>query len=327
MARRFNPEDYSFDKGANKWLHKNNEYARKSARLKIEAYYQSIGKPLPYETYGLRQPKDPGKASQNARAAVRYNVKDYFRSNVQWKNGAHLQDWAKPLAITGGKDTNYGWSKREYFDSKSSKMLKTSSRWGVDVGGHKGGSGGILNGGEDFLRHLQLAIHAVEINAANFRIVVGQRAMKVFQTSFVKKKFYNRGAHKWRALAEYTKKKRRRRGTGVSILDEYGDLKKSIKLKENAGKLASQVYTDIVPANDSHHKKHSICYAGYHNEGKGQYGRARNGHKPHRYYKRKFMGHSSHLNPLTDEFMMKLMKLYLFDSVFLVKEGQLLSAK
>lgn len=95
----------------------------------------------------------------------------------------------------------------------------------------------------------------------------------------------------------------------------------SIKLKERVNLITTRVYTDIVPANAAKHKKHSICYAGYHNEGKGTYGRGWNGHKPKPYIRRQFMGHSSHLDPYKDSFMRKMMKMYLFDSVFLVKKS------
>lgn len=115
-------------------------------------------------------------------------------------------------------------------------------------------------------------------------------------------------------------KKRARRGTGNRILKEYGDLYNSIRIKEHAGLYRTRVYTDVVHANASHHKKHSICYAGYHNEGEGTYGSGWNGHKPKPYIRRQFMGHSSYLDPLTDSFMRKMVKLYLFDSVFLIKK-------
>ena len=183
-----------------------------------------------------------------------------------------------------------------------------------------GSSATILNGTKQWIRQIQISQYALRVQAENFRVVVGRRAMKVFQNSFKYQQFYSNRSRRWTPLSSYTLKKRARRGTGSRILKEYGDLYNSIKLDESAGVGRTRVYTDIVPANAGHHKKHSICYAGYHNEGKGTYGSAWNGHKPKPYVKRQFMGHSSYLNPFTDSFMRKMMKLYLFDSVFLMKK-------
>ena len=80
------------------------------------------------------------------------------------------------------------------------------------------------------------------------------------------------------------------------------------------------IETEVVRANPAHHKAHSICYAGYHNEGVGTYGRYRGRFHSKRYIKRQFIGHSSYMNPITDPFMKKMLKLYLFDSVFLTRK-------
>ena len=225
------------------------------------------------------------------------------------------------MQLRGGSNPNFGWH-RAQFRGANGKIVNdlSSRRWGANINSNKGGTGCVLIGTKEWVRHLQITLHALYINAERFRVLVGNRAIKVFQNSFKYQQFYSSRTHRWKPLSEYTLKKRARRGTGTKILKEYGDLMASIKLDENAGVMTTRVYTDIVPANASHHKKHSICYAGYHNEGKGTYGSAWNGHKPKPYIKRQFMGHSSHLNPITDSFLRKMMKMYLFDSVFLVKK-------
>lgn len=228
------------------------------------------------------------------------------------------------MTLKGGSNPNYNWGRVSYINSKGSVSKSSSSgRWGADTNQGKRGAGGsatILNGTKQWIRQIQISQYALRVQAENFRVVVGRRAMKVFQNSFKYQQFYSNRSRRWTPLSSYTLKKRARRGTGSRILKEYGDLYNSIKLDESAGVGRTRVYTDIVPANAGHHKKHSICYAGYHNEGKGTYGSAWNGHKPKPYVKRQFMGHSSYLNPFTDSFMRKMMKLYLFDSVFLMKK-------
>lgn len=245
-----------------------------------------------------------------------------FAKGTQFYSRQGKLTWAKPMTVRGGKNPIHNWSRVHFRDFDGSiKLTSSKQKWGTDVGGKKGGSVCVLEGSKEWVRQIQVSIHALYTNAETFRIVVGQRAIKVFQNSFKYQQFYSNRTQKWKPLSDATLKKRARRGTGSRILKEYGDLLQSIQFKENEGTLTSSVYTDIVPANISHHKKHSICYAGYHNEGKGTYGSAWNGYKPKPYIKRKFMGHSSHLNPLTDSFMRKMMKLYLFDSVFLAKKA------
>lgn len=245
----------------------------------------------------------------------------YFSSKTNFTSGrgGHLVSWAKPLTLKGGATPNFNWS-RAQFIGPNGKIMNGSStaRWGANV--NSNGAAVVLMGTKQWIRQIQISLHALYVNAEHFRIVAGQRAIKVFQNSFKYQQFYSSRTQRWKSLSAYTLKKRARRGSGSKILKEYGDLYNSIKINENAGPMTTRVYTDIVSANASHHKKHSICYAGYHNEGKGTYGSGWNGHKPKAYIRRQFMGHSSHLDPYKDSFMKKMMKMYLFDSVFLVKK-------
>lgn len=269
--------------------------------------------------------RNQGGGSVKGRATFPKQYSKYFSSGTRFTiRQGHIAPWAKPMTLKGGSNPNYNWGRVSYINSKGSVSKSSSSdRWGADTNQGKRGAGSsatILNGTKQWIRQIQIIQYALRVQAENFRVVVGRRAMKVFQNSFKYQQFYSNRSRRWTPLSSYTLKKRARRGTGSRILKEYGDLYNSIKLDESAGVGRTRVYTDIVPANAGHHKKHSICYAGYHNEGKGTYGSAWNGHKPKPYVKRQFMGHSSYLNPFTDSFMRKMMKLYLFDSVFLMKK-------
>lgn len=269
--------------------------------------------------------RNQGGGSVKGRATFPKQYSKYFSSGTRFTiRQGHIAPWAKPMTLKGGSNPNYNWRRVSYINSKGSVSKSSSSdRWGADTNQGKRGAGSsatILNGTKQWIRQIQISQYALRVQAENFRVVVGRRAMKVFQNSFKYQQFYSNRSRRWTPLSSYTLKKRARRGTGSRILKEYGDLYNSIKLDESAGVGRTRVYTDIVPANAGHHKKHSICYAGYHNEGKGTYGSAWNGHKPKPYVKRQFMGHSSYLNPFTDSFMRKMMKLYLFDSVFLMKK-------
>lgn len=249
----------------------------------------------------------------------------YFSSGTRFTTRqGHLTSWAKPLTLSGGKNPNYNWSRVSYRDFDGTVRKGSSSgRWGADVNRGKRGMPGsttVLAGTKQWIRQIQISLHQLYVNSENFRIVAGRRAIKVFQNSFKYQQFYSNKSRRWPSLSSYTLKKRARRGTGNRILKEYGDLYNSIKIDQHSGPYTTRVYTDIVHANASHHKKHSICYAGYHNEGKGTYGSGWNGHKPKPYIRRQFMGHSSYLDPFTDNFMKKMMKLYLFDNVFLIKK-------
>lgn len=269
--------------------------------------------------------RNQGGGSVKGRATFPKQYSKYFSSGTRFTiRQGHIAPWAKPMTLKGGSNPNYNWGRVSYINSKGSVSKPSSSdRWGADTNQGKRGAGSsatILNGTKQWIRQIQISQYALRMQAENFRVVVGRRAMKVFQNSFKYQQFYSNRSRRWTPLSSYTLKKRARRDTGSRILKEYGDLYNSIKLDESAGVGRTRVYTDIVPANAGHHKKHSICYAGYHNEGKGTYGSAWNGHKPKPYVKRQFMGHSSYLNPFTDSFMRKMMKLYLFDSVFLMKK-------
>lgn len=269
----------------------------------------------------LEKHPNAGQASRYKAKPVPKKISSYFSKGTVFRDQqGHYQSWIKSATLKGGKGVTNSWGRAKYVGPRGIGRVGSNQKWLIDINRGKRGSGGGELTPMQWVRHLQIALYQVNIQAENFRIMVGKRALKVFQDSFREQKFYSNKGRKWPSLSSYTLQKRAKRGTGSRILREYGDLLNSIKVEDNAGVMTTRVYTDIVPANASHHKKHSICYAGYHNEGKGRYGAARNGHTPKPYVKRKFMGHSSHLNPLTDAWLRKMMKQYLFDSVFQVKK-------
>lgn len=230
------------------------------------------------------------------------------------RSGA-VQETYRPMALKQTeKGTVIGSRQVEKFNSKG----KTTAKWGSNL---DGSHVTILNSFKEWLEYLEIAIHAVTVQSEHFRIMAGQRAMEVFQKSFSYQKFYTANSRKWANLAPYTLRKRAKRHTGSRKLHEYGDLQGSIKIKEKDG-LYTTVYTDTVPANKAKHKKLSNCYAGFHNEGEGTYGASKGSHIARPYIRRQFIGHSSYLNPMTDPWLSKMTKRYLFDSVFLSKSSK-----
>lgn len=266
--------------------------------------------------------REQNGATTKGRATFPKEYGKYFSSGTKFANRqGHVKSWAKPMTLKGGADSNYNWGRVNYRDSNGLiRRSSSNSSWGAKINQSSNGDATVLNGTKQWLRQLQISMYALRVQAENFRVVVGRRALKVFQNSIKYQRFYSQNSHRWKVLSTATLIKRAKRGTGHHILKEYGDLLKSIKFQERVSVRVSKVYTEVVPADTSKHKKYSICYAGYHNEGKGTYGSPRKGYVPKPYVKRQFMGHSSYLNPFTDSFMRKMMKLYLFDSVFLVKK-------
>lgn len=260
-----------------------------------------------------------------ARPTVSQNYRKFFSGGTKFNSSSgHTQGWARNMTLKGGQNGNMNFSRVKYrdFDGKIHKD-SSKSRWGANINqkGNGPNTTTVLHGTKGWLRQLMISNHALYINAEAFRIVVGRRALKVFQTSFRERKFHSAGSSPWAPLSAFTLKKRLKRGTGNKILREYGDLYNSIKIDEGADPITTRVYTDVVHENVSHHKRHSICYAGYHNEGRGTYGNGWGKRRPKAYIRRQFMGHSSYLNPFTDRFLRKMMKIYLFDAVFLVKKA------
>lgn len=294
-------------------------------------YYQ--GRPLtPYQIKKYREFSD----KHIAKPTVPKSTTELFPKNTPfYGQNKNLRSWSRNLAVTGGKNPNYMYQRPRYWRTDKDgngivefrknrngkvqglKYQETSGeRWGINV--NKKQNVSVLNGLKGQLeRHLKYLVYNVTKEAENFRIAVGYRALKIFDNSFRYSKFYSRNARSWHKLSPATLAKRRSRKTGSRILVEYGDLRNSLKIHEHSPNLplTTTVYTEEVFPSENNRQVNTFCYAGLHNEGVGTYGRTGK-----RYIKRQFMGHSSHLDPMTDRIMRKMTKLYLFDAVFRVKE-------
>lgn len=268
-------------------------------------------------SYQVRQYKKSLGISGSRTTSIGKN-KEYFTKDTRFtQRTGHLQNWAKPMSLRGGADPNYNWQRSKYVSHTGIKRVGDKHRWGADVNRYKkgtAGKGATLNGTQ-WIRHFQIALYQVHIQAENFRVMTGKRALKVFQNSFREKKFYSHKGRTWPALSSFTIRKRMKRGTGTRILYEYGALYNSLNLIERAKYNTTRIETSHVYSYLGKRSRYTICHAGWHNEGKGYYGKTGT-----RYKKRQFMGHSSHLNPITDAWLRKMMKQYLFDSVFQVKK-------
>lgn len=160
---------------------------------------------------------------------------------------------------------------------------------------------------------LQLAIasHLCVVNMEHWKYVLVLRAQKIFQESFELKRFNSDGTAKWRANTRNTYLKRVRKYTwpgAGKLMQEYGDLQKSIIVKEKGANGNPVVTTAPI-----HGGK---IFAGVHNNPSPgmTYGNIF-GRKP--VTQRQFMGHSTKI----DEFMLRYQQRYLFDMVFRVPKA------
>lgn len=196
------------------------------------------------------------------------------------------------------------------------KTKVTTYSWGVP----KNGSSVITLTPKDLYRHLVIVAHQIPIASEHWRMVLARRALAVFQESFKLKRFNTKGGHRWKAISEWTKNKRK------GIINQIGTDKRKWKSHwPGAGKLMQE--TNFL-YNSLHIVDNSITsmvvagarYAGIHNFGKDEsgvpytYGNGFGGifSPPKVVTQRQFMGHSSKI----DEFIAVYEKRYLFDSVF-----------
>lgn len=267
----------------------------------LKKYYLSLQVPK-------SAPQPSSKVEVRAPKTIKKSVRNLFNKNLKipTKNGS----WGKPLTITGGKNANFAWGRGLYKNAEGGiSQVSSKLKFGTQV--NSGGTTGEFESFAQLARHFQVTSHALSLNIEHFRIAALHRAHKIFLTSFKIKAFHSRGEANWPALATFTIHKRAKRGTGSRILYELGDLKNSIKVDEGTGK----IFTDKVAPKK--HKKLYNCYAGWHNEGEGTYGKGFGARPPQPYKKRQFIGHSTYLDPFVDNQMSWMVKRYLFDSVFL----------
>lgn len=153
-------------------------------------------------------------------------------------------------------------------------------------------------------QHLISVAHQIPIATEHWRMVLARRALAVFQESFILKRFNSDGAHNWKRISPWTRKKRKWKGTwpgAGKLMQETNALCKSLHVKDGA--LTSSVVA-------------SAHYAGIHNcpEPGMTYGNGFGGKymPPKPVTKRQFMGHSTKI----DEFIAAYEKNYLFDTIF-----------
>mgnify|MGYP006988829161 CR=1 FL=1 len=165
---------------------------------------------------------------------------------------------------------------------------------------------------------------AIASQALSLTAVMAYRSQKIFQDSFVHKRFNSADGRPWKPLSGFTISYRRkgggvRQGVGYSsnpsdILNYTGDLKRSITVREKTnGVRGYTVFTDpnaFVSHND---KRSGFCYAAIHNnageDGRNYtYGNGFGGKiRPKKVVQRQFMGHSTYL----DEFFMQNVDRYM----------------
>lgn len=162
--------------------------------------------------YRIKQYNKYVKGAGGRITSVPKQYSKYFNSRTSFTTRqGHLQSWAKPLTLSGGENPNYNWSRVSYRDFDGTiKKGSSSGRWGANINKNKKGAPGsttVLAGTKQWIRQIQISLHQLYINAENFRVVAGQRAIKVFQNSFKYQQFYSNGSRKWASLSSFTIKK------------------------------------------------------------------------------------------------------------------------
>lgn len=315
------------------------------------AFGKKVQKEITEKVYQKQFEKYNKGAKTDRRTRTQYNLdtkwkkelwaKSEFKNSPWNTEGRQLHQRYRPLTINDKKPIY----SRVFYDE--GKRANVKDKW-ASIGNRKNAKKVvyILNGTKEWLRHIQIAKYQMVKQAENFRVVVGQKALRVFQLSFKYHKFYNEDTQ-WRALAEYTRNKRIKRhtwfGEHKSKLYETGKLSLSLSNLDDSGNLISRVTTNKVTVNRTaqwgskgvrktkrgkklwNHRiekgadySSTFSYAGIHNEGVPK------GRKPGaKIPQRQFMGWSklrSGKMDKVDTFAYKIADRYLFDSVFMVKQ-------
>lgn len=250
-------------------------------------------------------------------------------SQSPWNNyGRRIQPHLRPLTIN---------DRTPFYGRIQTETGRSHGEWGAKLSNGKyKGAVFVLNGLQEWMKHLQIAKYQMTIQAEHFRITVGQRALRVFQLAFKYHKFYNEDSN-WKELASYTRRKRMVAGTWFgsqkSKLYETGAMAGAFDYKPKMGNM-TQISTgtpsttrkrmsvrDVVkgvPLKGRSTYTTNYVYAGIHNEGVPK------GRKPgSKVPRRQFMGwsnyHLHHMDKI-DTFAYEIADRYLFDSVFLTKK-------
>lgn len=153
-------------------------------------------------------------------------------------------------------------------------------------------------------RHLVSVAHQIPIATEHWRLVLAHRALKVFQESFKLKRFNSAGSARWKLNTEWTRKKRKWKGTwpgAGKLMQETNALFKSLHVVNQLSFIGVNA---------------SARYAGIHNNPSPgmTYGNGFGGKyfPPKPVTQRQFMGHSTEI----DEFIASYERRYLFDTIF-----------
>ena len=250
-------------------------------------------------------------------------------ANSPWNNGGNrLQEHLRPLTIS---------DKRDFYGRVQTEAGRTNSQWGAKLSNGKyKGTVFVLNGFQEWMKHLQIAKYQMTVQAEHFRITVGQRALRVFQLSFKYHKFYNEDS-RWKELASYTRRKRIVAGTWFgsqkSKLYETGAMAGAFDYQQNVGNI-TRISTDTpttvrkrmsvrdvikgVPVKGRPTYTTNYIYAGIHNEGVPK-GRKHGSKIPQRQFMGWSKSHSTVMDKI-DTFAYEIADRFLFDSVFLTKK-------
>ena len=241
-----------------------------------------------------------------------YDVKGKSYKNYTGNVRAPYKEMMIGRSMQSGAHAKRSWSTSSYSGARYMELpsnyegvgkhntkygLKTKQTWAAF------GSGEVIKI-PDFKRlvlQMTIAAHQLPIAAEHWRFVLAQRALKVFQDSFIMKKFNSKGASRWQANTKWTVRKRKRKKTwpgANKLMQETNALYESLEYIP-----AVAPFTSGVRANAS--------YAGFHNDPRpGETYGTHYGAKP--VTRRQFMGHST----LIDDFIMTYEQAYLFDTVF-----------
>ena len=326
------PSDRSFNVGRYEY----STYGGKFYRARIgERYAREITKSTYLKYYNQYHGSAPSgvRSRNNVKLAEGWRKQLWAKSSWNhspWNNqGNRIQEHLRPLTIN---------DRKPFYGRVQTEAGRTHGQWGAKLSNGKyKGAVFVLNGMQEWVKHLQIAKYQLVVQAEHFRITVGQRALRVFQLAFKYHKFYNEDSN-WKELASYTRRKRMVTGTWFgsqkSKLYETGAMSNAFDYQPGNGGPITRISTkaptttrkrisvrDVirgVPVKNRKTYTTNYVYAGIHNEGVPR------GNKPGaKVPKRQFMGwsnyHVHHMDKI-DTFAYEVADRYLFDSVFLTKK-------
>lgn len=272
------------------------------------------------EPKGVRATLNAGQKRLFSKGTLFYGHIDRL-GNYNYSNHlvSHYREMTIGQKMSSGAHAKRSWSIGSFSDARymelpnnytgtgkhaTKKGLMTKKTWKVfGLGGNEVYQ---LKDLKEMVLQMTIAAHQLSIASEHYRIVLAQRALKIFQDSFTLKRFNSIGATRWEVLTKWTRDKRKRKGYWPNTnkaLQETNYLYNSLECLPTI-----KAFTSGVRANAK--------YAGFHNDPRpGEtYGNGWGGKysPPKPVTRRQFMGHST----LFDDFVHTYEKAYLFDTVF-----------